>query len=404
MQNSRLLLVLPLPVYCSESEMKLDRQAVNGLHRWLDSFSHVTVCMPVRSFSEAPPEAVVFTESEFSGRCTVVKLPNTYLPHNFLMALPSTVRLLDRLIDESRYLSFAIGGLFGDWGAVAALRASRKNRRASVWADRVEHRVASFTASQSKGVRRYYLYLTAWLMKYYERHVIKKSSIGLFHGADCFEYYAKYSPSPHLVHNIHVKKEDHISQKDLVDKLARVGDREKLSIIYIGRVHADKGVLDWILTLERLRNVGVDFQATWYGAGPLLDEARDKVREMRLDDYVAFPGSLNDRRKLFQLLRDADLFLFCHRTPESPRCLIESLISGTPIVGYDSMFPRDLIKENNGGVLTAHSPESLSLAIADLSRDKATFAKLVLAAANDGKPFNDEEVFNHRSDIIKQYS
>ena len=44
--------------------------------------------------------------------------------------------------------------------------------------------------------------------------------------------------------------------------------------------------------------------------------------------------------------------MFCHKTPESPRNLIEALVSGAPIVGYDSPFPRDLIAAHGGGVLT----------------------------------------------------
>ena len=45
------------------------------------------------------------------------------------------------MIEDADYLSFAIGGLFGDWGAVACFEAHRMKRPYAVWTDRVESRV-----------------------------------------------------------------------------------------------------------------------------------------------------------------------------------------------------------------------------------------------------------------------
>jgi len=41
--------------------------------------------------------------------------------------------------------------------------------------------------------------------------------------------------------------------------------------------------------------------------------------------------------------------LFTHVTPESPRCLVESLTCGTPIIGYQSRYCEDLVKDFGGG-------------------------------------------------------
>jgi glycosyltransferase involved in cell wall biosynthesis len=134
----------------------------------------------------------------------------------------------------------------------------------------------------------------------------------------------------------------------------------------------------------------------------LLEHARSKVRDLGLVDNVSFPGLIIDRAEIFRHLRRASIFMFCHRTPESPRCLIEALVSGTPIVGHDSGFPRDLIGAHRGGVLTEHNPLFLANAVAELHSDRARLADLMIRAAKDGHPFSDEEVFRNRSDIIKK--
>lgn len=328
-------------------------------------------------------------------------MPNTRGMVGFARALPRMVKFLSQKIDQATHLHFAIGGIAGDWAAVAALIAKSKDRPSTVWTDRVESQVAYFQAEQNTGLRRIKGRATAAAMALYEQLIIRNCGLGLFHGADCYDAYAKYSANPHLVHDIHLPKSARISANDLFIKM-NTNDGSPLNIIYTGRAHLDKGVMEWIDTLDRARNKGVKFRATWYGDGPELERARAKVAELGLSDCVNFPGHSSDRDALMVAMRAADIFLFCHKTSESPRCLIEALVSGTPIVGYDRNYPADLIKNNGGGVLTPESPEALAVAVEQLYRDHERLSDLYLLASKDGYPHNDEDVFKHRSDLMKE--
>ncbi|HVY42908.1 MAG TPA: glycosyltransferase, partial [Hyphomicrobiaceae bacterium] len=100
-----------------------------------------------------------------------------------------------------------------------------------------------------------------------------------------------------------------------------------------------------------------------------------------------------------------DVFLFCHKTPESPRCLIEALQCGLPIIGYDSPYPRDLIRRNNGGILTpANDPARLAEALNRVGADKEALFDLNKRAAQDGSGFTDTFVFEHRSLLMKRWT
>ena len=46
------------------------------------------------------------------------------------------------------------------------------------------------------------------------------------------------------------------------------------------------------------------------------------------------------------------VLVFCHTTPESPRNLVEALISGCPIVGYHSDFAAELVGDGGGAFVT----------------------------------------------------
>ena len=70
---------------------------------------------------------------------------------------------------------------------------------------------------------------------------------------------------------------------------------------------------------------------------------------MVLELYISFPGIEKDRQLVIDFLRTLDVFMFCHVTPESPRCLIEALMSGLPLIGYDSEYAKDLVAEHGGG-------------------------------------------------------
>lgn len=393
-----LLLVLPLPIFRADAEWMIDRQAHNGLHRWLDNFDRVTLCMPVQDVSAAPPDVKLFLESDFGGRLRLLPLPERRKPLSFALALPGVARELGQQIETHTHLCFAIGGLFGDWAAVAALLASRKGRAAAVWTDRVESQVAAVSARRMSGAKRIYGSVVAAIMQRFEQVVIRRSAIGLFHGADCFAAYAPFSSNPHLVHDIHLGEDARISPAELERKGNRAGTPK---IVYAGRVHPDKGPLDWVETLRLTASRGQIFTATWYGDGPQLEDALRAVEAGGLGDRVRFAGMIADRALLMENIRDADIFLFCHKTLESPRCLIEALINGTPIVGYASRYPEDLIKGHGGGILTSMDPDALSAALASLLADRVRRSELVVAAAADGGPITDAAVFRHRSDLIK---
>ena len=202
-------------------------------------------------------------------RIKVLALPPAYTPHRFAVEALKMHRSLACVIDNSVFLHFAIGGLFGDWGSVCALIAHQKGRQFAVWTDRVESQVVAHQARLRKGPKRFYYAAIAYLAKYYEREIIKRSALGLFHGMDCFEAYSPFSSNPHLVHNIHLGKESHSTDAELEERLMYSGP---LRIAYAGRAHNDKGIYDWIEAISELARCGFEVQATWIGRRTRIGE------------------------------------------------------------------------------------------------------------------------------------
>lgn len=278
------------------------------------------------------------------------------------------------------------------------------NRPYSVWTDRVESEVTRKSMHTGPLRRRIKAGITHWPMAWLERAVIRRASLGLFHGQDTFEAYAPYCANAQVVHNIHIGSADHISKAQLASKIGASASGP-LTILYTGRAVPMKGPHDWVAVLVALANRGVPFRAQWLGDGSELPAMQRRLAEAGLQDRVALPGFVSDRAKVLQALREAHVFLFTHLTPESPRCLIEAMISGTPIFGYDSPYARDLIEEHGGGRLVPRGDvNALTDEIARLADNRHLSIDLMKAAHEDGAPFNDETVFRHRSDLIKAFA
>ncbi len=402
-------LVLPVPFRVAEGRIFVECQAANGLDRWADNFDSILVAAPVISESQVRNlTGFCWRDVEtlqHRARITCQPLPWAYTPGPFFQQLSATRRLIAQSITQSQHLQFAIGGLLGDWAAIAALEAIQQKRRYAIHTDRVEHELIRKTASSAPPLRRLKIALEAPLMERYHQHIIRHCSLGLWHGDDCFRAYAPWCRENHLVHDIHTKPDDLIDEATLVAKVESIRSAPRLELCYVGRLDPMKAPLEWLRALATARDLGASIKATWYGAGSLLEAAKAETRRLNLDAIVTFPGFVANRAELLHRIRSAHAIVFTHITPESPRNLLESLVSGTPILGYNNAYAVDLLSRHGGGALVPlHDTAALGRLIATLATDRERLAVMIQQAAQNGRRFTDTAVFAKRSTLIKQFA
>ena len=170
------LLILPVPFRESGNTLLVELQARHGLERWLDHFETLVLAAPVlpESIAADMRETHWVALDKLSSRVRLVPLPWAYRPDQFIRYLPGTIPILSQLIDESRYLQFGIGAFWGDWAAVGAEIAMRKQRKFAVHTDRVEHE-SILRTSRNLGIRkRWRAYVDSPLMKAWHKRIIEK--------------------------------------------------------------------------------------------------------------------------------------------------------------------------------------------------------------------------------------
>lgn len=402
--DGSLLLEVPVPFRVQNKVIFVESQAHQGLGGWLDNFSRVTVCAPVvpDQWVDATMTWVPVDDLIAKRGLAVELLPWGYAPRAYLRQVKTVRAQFRELIPKHQYLCFANLGFFGAWGSVAAEEAFRQRRPYAVWLDWVLHEMPMKT--QKNPAKILWERLNRALLKRAVFRDIGRAALGLFNGSSVYEAYAPVCRVAKLAHDIHLREKDIIPTEALEARLSR--DVDSVKILYVGRVHEMKGPIYWVECLQRLSASAPNLKlsATWLGDGPMLEQLRALVLERGLADWISFPGSETDRSKVVDIYRGADLFLFCHLTPESPRCLVEALMSGLPIIGFDSAYARDLIKTGGGATAPLRDTDALAALVAKYSSDGAARNELSRAALLAGREFSEEAAFNHRASSIKQFA
>jgi len=403
-----LLLDLPAPFVRRDGRLFVEAQAFNGLTQWQKHFKRMTVTAPVVTESPATASHQVFKDPSAWLEATgteLVGLPCAWAVGEHLKHWRDVRQRFADLVPKHRYLCFANLGGFGAWGSQGARVARQQGRDYAVWLDIVSELSGSWTGPTPRDMARR---LYSWYGVRQTEQSIRGARLGLFHGKSVFDAYQHLPEQPEVVHNIHLKPSDAIPAPALQSKLNRPTAGRTLKVGYAGRAHPDKGPLQWLQAaenvLKRLPKNRVTF--CWLGDGPALQDMVRFVQERGLTNEIELRGFVSDRAGLLAWMQDLDVFMFCHLTRESPRNLIESLLSGTPIVGYESSYAEDLLTEvAGGGQLTPIGDvHALSQAMHELiTQPEQALLPLTAQTAKAADIFSDDKVFEHRSELIKQY-
>ena len=396
-----LFLTLGAPFYRDGDRLFVEAQTVSGLKAWQQDFSRVIACSICRpgpapaGWVDVADEGIAMPEFE------LIELPDGYHLPTYFRTKAQVERTIGDALSRADYRLFAIGGWIGDWGVVGARLARRNGIPHGIWFDRVESQVLAAAHDGSVKGR-----AKAWLKSRVtartEDELLKHADLALLHGQTVYDQFAGKTRNPQIVEDIHLEAGDRIPGDALAAKLAQAGEGP-LRICYLGRADRMKGGLIWVEALARLAETGVDFTADWAGDGPLLAEMQELAQARGLADRLTFHGFVSDREAVKEILRGAHLLLFCHMTDESPRNLIESLFSATPLVGFRDTYAQRLVAEQGAGLLVERGDvDGLAGALAGLAADRAQLRDLIEKAGRSGLHLTRSEVFAQRAKIVRE--
>jgi glycosyltransferase involved in cell wall biosynthesis len=158
----------------------------------------------------------------------------------------------------------------------------------------------------------------------------------------------------------------HPSRRDsaFFEKFGHFGNGE-VRLLYVGRVSREKDLDLLAAAYRRLREEGLSIKLFVVGHGPYSEELSKALPE------AIFTGYLRGE-ELATAYASSDIFVFPSTTDTFGNVIIEAQASGLPVVVSDSGGPKELVNENETGLITkSHDAEDLARAIRQLVADPA---------------------------------
>lgn len=195
-------------------------------------------------------------------------------------------------------------------------------------------------------------------------------------GTDEMSAYREFAPRARLVR---IANAVPLCAADL--RAERYTAKRALTVAYLGRLSANKGILETIEAVRILRDRGIDACLTIAGAGAALGEIRHALATSGLGDRARLVGAVTGAAKA-QLWQKTDVFALPTFHREGlPYALLEAMTCGAvPVVSRVGAIP-DVVQDGvHGLIVPARDAGALADALERLATDRALLHRLALAA------------------------
>lgn len=110
-----------------------------------------------------------------------------------------------------------------------------------------------------------------------------------------------------------------------------LSQRTRLSLLFAGKLIEDKGIIELIEAVTRLKNANLDFDLRIAGKGHLQEIIKDKIIEIGLKDHVTIMGSVS-HEKMNSLYANTDVYISLNKLGNLSNTVLEAMSAGKCII------------------------------------------------------------------------
>ncbi len=155
--------------------------------------------------------------------------------------------------------------------------------------------------------------------------------------------------------------------------LDRKTAKEKLTFLFVGRLHLEKNLL---ALLEAMKDIP-DIRLRIVGKGPLEKDVRISAERNGID-LELIPSVPNT--ELPAIYNDADIYIQPSLYEGNPKTILEAMSCGLPIIATDVPGINSVIRHGKNGYLCGTDPQSIREAITNARNDRSTMKQIGLNA------------------------
>lgn len=193
-----------------------------------------------------------------------------------------------------------------------------------------------------------------------------------------------------------------IDEKEIIVKAEEILEwqpkTEIKNLLAVGRLSSEKNYAYLLETCGKLKNAGYQFHLNVLGDGPERNNLEEIVKKLELEDYVSFRGFTKNP---YPWIKKSD-YLVCSSEYEGSSTVVqEALILGTIVVTTPCGGMKDLLGNNEYGLITENREDGLYRGLRKLMDQEEIEKKYGRAAAEKGKCFSKEKTIKLTEQFFK---
>ncbi len=165
---------------------------------------------------------------------------------------------------------------------------------------------------------------------------------------------------------------------------------KRFVMLFVGRIHRDKGVFDLLDAAESLLEKNPDLRLVYAGRGPDLDTLKKRVEQMQFGSQVSILGFVSHGR-LAGLMHQVHVVVTpTRRALTEGLCSVvpESFVLGKPVIAPDfGPFPYLVEDDVNGLLFRVEDIDDLKKKLRVLVEEAGCYERLAMGARESGKRF-----------------
>ncbi|OGH05867.1 MAG: group 1 glycosyl transferase [Candidatus Levybacteria bacterium RBG_16_35_11] len=158
---------------------------------------------------------------------------------------------------------------------------------------------------------------------------------------------------------IHLPNFFDLHKSERIDKEERVNGGKKNTIVYIGRLSHEKGLITLLNAAKHIGNKGKKIQINIIGAGPLMNELQKKIEIEKINN-VQFLGYMKHENLYKEIRKSLAVVLPSECYENNPLAVVEAFALGKPVIGSRRGGIPELVKDYERGLtFEPGNPEDL---------------------------------------------
>ena len=142
-------------------------------------------------------------------------------------------------------------------------------------------------------------------------------------------------------------------------------------ILFVGQMDWKKNILTVLEACAELKKQGKRFHLLLAGQGIDMNDIRQKLKELNIQDISQVLGHITDTSLLDGLYTRATVFAFPSLYDAAPMVVREAAVMGTPSVMVRGSTAAEIIRDGENGFLCENNPQDLAKVISGILADPA---------------------------------